>query len=140
MGWAHCYKCGYSQCQSALDYHHTNPKTKDGNAATWMQYAPTPARVEKLVKETICLCSRCHRELHAGLWKLDVGPDLPTRGIIQGIVIKTPKYTGREQSVIGLLQKGRTRKEIAQLLGITQENLRQIISRMERRANKLSPI
>jgi DNA-binding XRE family transcriptional regulator len=81
FGMLKCSKCGYDDCISALDYHHLDPKTKTFSVAHLFLRKPTSERVEKMTKETICLCCRCHREMHAGLWKLPDNP-LPKRGII----------------------------------------------------------
>ncbi len=66
-----CRKCGYSKCFSAIDLHHLDPNEKRNNIATIL--------IQKLTSDKICeldkvipLCVRCHRELHAGLWNIDV--------------------------------------------------------------------
>lgn len=46
-------------------------------------------------------------------------------------------FSKREQQVIGAIVRGMTRQEIAEHLGITMKNLREIIRRMRKRATKL---
>ena len=62
-----CALCGYSKCDGALEFHHIDPSIKDfhwgtinGNIRGWKTIA---AEMEKC----ICVCSNCHREVHAGL-------------------------------------------------------------------------
>lgn len=59
-----CAECGYNADPAALQFHHTDPKTKSfspaGNASrTWAAIA---AEVEKCV----VLCSNCHATHHYG--------------------------------------------------------------------------
>lgn len=68
MGMLACMRCGYNRTFAALDYHHIGEK---GNGiARLLNLVPTTERVNE-VKRTICLCSNCHRELHAGEWNLE---------------------------------------------------------------------
>jgi len=64
-----CYHCGYDKCIDALEFHHKNPNEKEFNLSCNMNRA-----YENLVEEAkkcIVLCANCHRELEAGLWKLE---------------------------------------------------------------------
>jgi hypothetical protein len=57
-----CSKCGYSH-PAALDFHHTDPGTKEGNVyryASSGQYKKAFEEVEKC----IVLCANCHRVHH----------------------------------------------------------------------------
>ena len=57
-----CTKCGYAH-PAALDFHHTDPTTKEGNVHRYAasgQYKRAFAEVEKC----IVLCANCHRILH----------------------------------------------------------------------------
>ena len=49
----------------ALDAHHIDPTTKEFGIAK--SYRISPRRMEAELKKCICLCSNCHRKLHAGL-------------------------------------------------------------------------
>jgi len=59
-----CTECGYSRCDAALEFHHTDPSQKDfsisnaGNTRSWQ-------RVREELDKCILLCANCHRELHA---------------------------------------------------------------------------
>ena len=66
----HCVKCGYDLCFAALDYHHIIPGDKKMTISRIMTRIPFKNGVDELDR-VICLCSRCHRELHNGLWKLN---------------------------------------------------------------------
>ena len=59
-----CIHCGYNRCFAALDYHHIEPTTKEKNICQMTRVPPTPERLKELDK-VVCLCVRCHRELHA---------------------------------------------------------------------------
>lgn len=63
-----CVICGYDTCIEALDFHHTNPEEKEFNIAGQHKNIDTlKAEVDKCV----LVCCRCHREIHAGLIKLN---------------------------------------------------------------------
>ena len=73
-----CVLCGYDKCVDALDLHHVDPKTKEfgissgGLTRGW----------EKVVAEAdkcILVCANCHREIHAGIVK--VQPDLGNQSV-----------------------------------------------------------
>lgn len=66
-----CNRCGYSKCLDALDFHHVDSSTKSfglggarGSIRGW-------AYLVEEVEKCVLLCSNCHRELHAGLWRID---------------------------------------------------------------------
>lgn len=58
-----CAICGYDRCYAAMDAHHLDPREKDASITT----ATSWDRLEKELKKCVCLCSRCHREVHDGL-------------------------------------------------------------------------
>jgi hypothetical protein len=58
-----CDRCGYNRCASALDFHHTDPMTKERRIRS--------ARGMKKEEADKCelLCKNCHYETHeAGRW------------------------------------------------------------------------
>ena len=62
-----CQICGYSKCNSSLEFHHINPKEKEfsfggirANPKKWIT-------IVKELRKSILLCSNCHREVHAGV-------------------------------------------------------------------------
>ena len=64
-----CLICGYNRCINAFDFHHLDPKEKDfaisGNCnRAW-------EKVKSELDKCVMLCSNCHREVHAGLVKLN---------------------------------------------------------------------
>lgn len=64
-----CVMCGYSKCNSALHFHHTNPKDKK----FCISAAPKDSEFGQLLEEAmkcILVCSNCHAEIHAGIIKL----------------------------------------------------------------------
>lgn len=65
-----CVCCGYNRCPDAMEFHHIDPAHKDfafgslrANPSAW------PKVVEEL-RKCVLLCSRCHREIHAGMIEL----------------------------------------------------------------------
>lgn len=55
-----CVRCGYSKCNRALQFHHTDRETKSFNISRLCTYAW--AVVEKELDKTILLCGNCHCE------------------------------------------------------------------------------
>ena len=63
-----CIRCGYDKCISALEFHHINPKNKDTIVSS------DSITIEKAIEESkkcILICSNCHKEFHANLWKIE---------------------------------------------------------------------
>lgn len=59
-----CQKCGYDKCSEALEFHHINPKEKDGEIARMISNNYSLDKVKDEMKKCIILCSNCHREFH----------------------------------------------------------------------------
>jgi hypothetical protein len=56
-----CVICGYNKCETALEFHHLNPKSKDFSISN------NSFSFEKMKLETdkcILVCANCHREIH----------------------------------------------------------------------------
>ena len=70
-----CVRCGYKKCNSALEFHHTDPNEKDFGPSSNMNIA-----WEKLKKELdkcILVCANCHREIHEELnWQISALSDI----------------------------------------------------------------
>ena len=57
-----CSCCGYNKYIGALEFHHTDPLTKEIN---WNNlWSLSPNKIEKALEGTILLCANCHREEH----------------------------------------------------------------------------
>lgn len=63
-----CERCGYDKCIQALEFHHIDPSQKDFTISN--DHFKLKEAVEES-KKCIIICSNCHKELHAGLWKLE---------------------------------------------------------------------
>ena len=63
-----CAVCGYNKCESALEVHHLNPKTKTLMVSQALGRNWKKTRSE--LKKCILLCANCHREIHAGVSKM----------------------------------------------------------------------
>lgn len=61
-----CQICGYSRYIGALEFHHLNPNEKDFGISA-RGYTRNLNSVKAELDKCICVCSNCHREIHAGL-------------------------------------------------------------------------
>lgn len=64
-----CCICGYDKCNEAFDFHHIDPSKKSFNISSFK--IKNKAQIYEEVKKCVMLCSNCHRELHAGIIKLE---------------------------------------------------------------------
>lgn len=64
-----CNKCGYNNCLKAMDFHHLKDKEISFAAAFSNQCKWSLLTAE--AAKCILLCCRCHREIHAGMWKIE---------------------------------------------------------------------
>ena len=58
-----CAICGYNKTAQAMDFHHIKGKTANVSQLAGIE-------MFREIKRCVVLCSRCHRELHAGLHSL----------------------------------------------------------------------
>lgn len=56
-----CQKCEENHI-SCLDFHHLDPKEKEGNISSMVKYSLK--KIKKEIEKCIILCSNCHRKLH----------------------------------------------------------------------------
>lgn len=61
-----CLTCGYNKHQSALEFHHIDPKEKDFSIGS-NGYCYSWDKIKKELDKCILVCSNCHREIHSGL-------------------------------------------------------------------------
>lgn len=64
-----CICCGYNKYEGALEFHHKDPKEKDFQLGTSRSKAYNKMLAE--AEKCILVCSNCHKEIHAGLIKLE---------------------------------------------------------------------
>ena len=62
-----CVCCGYSGCLAAMDFHHRNPKAKEGYGTGALVAHWTFERNRPELDKCELVCVRCHREIHAGV-------------------------------------------------------------------------
>ena len=97
-----CGICGYNKCPQALEFHHLDPGEKDFSMSTsgvtrsWVSTVPE-------LRKCVCLCSNCHKEVHAGVTKI---PENITRFNEKFVTREVPpkpkhpcKQCGKETSV-----------------------------------------
>jgi DNA-binding CsgD family transcriptional regulator len=63
-----CEKCGYDRCDSALEFHHLDPKEKDFGIGSYSVLSWEKVKVE--LDKCIMVCANCHREIHSNENKL----------------------------------------------------------------------
>ena len=64
-----CAICGYCKSQSALSFHHINPKKKDfGLSVRGLTRSWEKIRLE--IDKCVLLCANCHMEVHEGITQL----------------------------------------------------------------------
>lgn len=61
-----CQVCGYNKYPGALEFHHLNPNEKDFGIAS-KGYTRSWEKVKEELDKCICVCSNCHKEIHAGI-------------------------------------------------------------------------
>ena len=59
-----CIKCGEDD-PIVLDWHHTDPSTKEASVSWLLQNRSKQAILEEIDK-CVCLCANCHRREHHG--------------------------------------------------------------------------
>ena len=63
-----CCLCGFSEVQTALEFHHVNPQEKDfGICQSNAQTKALEKQLEEM-KKCILVCSNCHRGIHEGIY------------------------------------------------------------------------
>lgn len=57
-----CELCGYSKCEGALEFHHSDPATKEFSlsAGKFTSFS----KFKKELDKCVLLCANCHREQH----------------------------------------------------------------------------
>lgn len=60
-----CEQCGYNKSPAALDFHHTDPKTKLFSINTTGIVKRSPQEIDEEIKKCVVWCSNCHREHHS---------------------------------------------------------------------------
>lgn len=74
-----CERCGYQNYLGALEFHHIHPSEKD------FTIGDSNFKLKEAIEESkkcIMICSNCHKEIHAGLWKIK---DLEKEEVDSGI-------------------------------------------------------
>ena len=59
-----CIACGESD-PVVIDFHHRDPKTKDKEIARMCGQRMSRAKIKEEIDKCVCLCSNCHRKVHA---------------------------------------------------------------------------
>ena len=59
-----CSTCGYSKCFAALEFHHTDPSTKEVGISQLIGSSPSEDTLRNELEKCELLCANCHREVH----------------------------------------------------------------------------
>lgn len=65
-----CVKCKELE-QVCIDFHHVDPALKKYSVAAMVNTGFSIRLITEEIEKCVCLCSNCHRKLHAGLLKLE---------------------------------------------------------------------
>lgn len=57
-----CSICGYDKCNTALEFHHTDPSNKEIEISCNKNPSWDKLKIE--LDKCVILCANCHRELH----------------------------------------------------------------------------
>jgi hypothetical protein len=68
-----CVVCGYHRCIEALDFHHLDPTKKDYDLGKMRASPMAWSRIVVELKKCVMVCSRCHKEIHAGITEVPEG-------------------------------------------------------------------
>lgn len=60
-----CSLCGYDKCLDALQFHHTDPKSKKFEITHAIWYDKSHEEIIEEMKKCILVCANCHAEIHA---------------------------------------------------------------------------
>lgn len=66
-----CVCCGYSACVEALEFHHLDENEKDFCISDKETNSKSWTMIKKELDKCILVCANCHREIHAGVRKID---------------------------------------------------------------------
>lgn len=73
-----CKVCGYDKVWHALHFHHKDSENKKFTISSMMRKKPNKNNIrlmKKELKKCICLCARCHMEIHKSDYDLIVDYD-----------------------------------------------------------------
>lgn len=148
-----CKLCGYNRCQEAMDFHHINPNEKD---FSFGKITANPKSIKILInelKKCVLLCSRCHREVHAGISKIEEPSILDESKLISEAEIKrklkqqnivvTQKLDRRkifltDEQLLELLKEHDDNKSsLARYLNVSETAVRKKLKRYDQSLNKL---
>lgn len=101
-----CKLCGYDRCQEAMDFHHIDPNEKEFSFSSVRASPKSLSSLINELKKCVLLCSRCHREVHAGMVKVEIPSILDESKLISEVELKRKL---KQQSTV-VTQKKNKRK------------------------------
>lgn len=64
-----CYLCSENE-PACLDFHHKDPSTKEFEISNIVGRGQSWNTILEEIEKCVCICSNCHRKIHAGLISL----------------------------------------------------------------------
>lgn len=122
-----CQICGYNKCNTALEFHHINPKEKD---ITLSRSIYSWERTKNELKKCICVCANCHREIHEGLIDIDSSKQYFNEELVKDYDPKEQNISTRFKSkynwdnfdIINMREnEHKTFKEMADIVGCSEK-------------------
>ena len=72
-----CCLCGYSKCNSALEFHHIDSDAKEFSISERLSKGGEfDFEILNELTKVIMVCSNCHREVSQGYWKDELEHDI----------------------------------------------------------------
>lgn len=66
-----CVCCGYNKCNTALEFHHLNPKEKEFTFSMALASPKSWILLVEELRKCALLCANCHREVHLGITEVE---------------------------------------------------------------------
>lgn len=117
-----CQICDYNKCQEAMDFHHINPLEKE---FSFNRARANPKAIKKIIEELkkcVLLCSRCHREVHAGVAVCDSNITLDIEKLSSELDLKRKLKIHQANSFINKPDKNKILLTNDQLVDMLQEH------------------
>lgn len=113
-----CKLCGYDKCQDAMDFHHIDPNEKEFSFSSVRASPKSLLSLINELKKCVLLCSRCHREVHAGMAKVEMPSVLDESKLISEVELKRKL---KQQSTVV------TQKQDRRKIFVTDEQLLELL-------------
>ena len=87
-----CQICDYDKCQTALEFHHISSESKLFSLSSNDKYTAYKD-IANEAKKCVMVCANCHREIHAGLVKIELKSNFDEDKFLTYLKLNKPKKT-----------------------------------------------